>query len=165
MYCVREAMTHHEFSEIYELYKVMVFQIAYAYLQNVEDSEEAVLESFMRFKGAAHRLVTLDDKRRYLTRITINVAKDMLRKLKPVYVEDLHGVSEDKDELAISDLWQMVAKLDAKYKSVIILRYIEDLSYEEIAITLKIKVSLVRKQHERAIKMLREMSGEESEKD
>lgn len=41
-------MTNEQFAIVYETYKVMVFQIAYSYLQSVEDAEDAVLESFMR---------------------------------------------------------------------------------------------------------------------
>ena len=137
----------------------MVFSLTYAYLQNVNDSEDATLESFVRLMKANKVFPSIEDERRYLTRIAINVAKDMLRKKRAVPVEDLIVATSDVAESPNSDLWQQINLLPNKLKEVIILRYINDHTYTEISNILKISEVAVRKRHERAIKILKEAFG------
>lgn len=149
-------MNNEHFSVIYETYKVMVFQIAYSYLQNVEDAEDAVLESFMRLLRINRKFASGDDERRYLTRIVVNVSKDMLRKKKSVSLpEPVIPVAEWR-ESENKYIWDEVSKLPSKYKDVIILRYINEYRFNEIARVLKISTSAARKRHERALKILKE---------
>lgn len=144
---------------VYETYKTMVFSLTYAYLQNVTDSEDAVLETFVRLMKSAKEFPTLEDERRYLTRIAINVAKDMLRKKKTVPLNELVVADEEEKESDNELLWAEISKLPSKLKEVIILNYINDLTYAEISKTLKISEAAVRKRHERAIKIIKERLG------
>jgi len=149
-------MTNEQFAIVYETYKVMVFQIAYSYLQSVEDAEDAVLESFMRLLRINNNFVSSDDERRYLTRIVVNVSKDMLRKKRPVSISDPIVAISDEPLNENEYIWDEVNKLKTKYKDVIILRYVNEYSFSEIAKVLKISASAARKRHERALKMLKE---------
>ncbi|HOE53866.1 MAG TPA: sigma-70 family RNA polymerase sigma factor [Bacilli bacterium] len=149
-------MTNEQFAIVYETYKVMVFQIAYSYLQSVEDAEDAVLESFMRLLRINKNFVSSDDERRYLTRIVVNVSKDMLRKKRPVSISDPIVAISDEPLNENEYIWDEVNKLKTKYKDVIILRYVNEYSFSEIAKVLKISASAARKRHERALKMLKE---------
>ncbi len=150
-------MKHEAFSVVYETYKVMIFRICYVYLQNIEDSEDAVVETFIKFLKAQKVLKTEKDQRRYLTRIAVNVSKDMLRKKKTVAIADLVVPVEEKKNYKNDIIWQQVNKLENKYRDIILLRYLKDLPYKEIAKVLKISESLARKRHERAIKKLKEV--------
>ncbi|HOE53873.1 MAG TPA: sigma-70 family RNA polymerase sigma factor [Bacilli bacterium] len=149
-------MTNEHFAIVYETYKVMVFQIAYSYLRNVEDAEDATLESFMRLLRINRKFASGDDERRYLTRIVVNVSKDMLRKKRPVPISDPVIAVNDAGQNENNYIWDEVNKLPNKYKDVIILRYINEHSFNEIASVLKISASAARKRHERALKMLKE---------
>lgn len=149
-------MTNEQFAIVYETYKVMVFQTAYSYLQSVEDAEDAVLESFMRLLRINKNFVSSDDERRYLTRIVVNVSKDMLRKKRPVSISDPIVAISDEPLNENEYIWDEVNKLKTKYKDVIILRYVNEYSFSEIAKVLKISASAARKRHERALKMLKE---------
>lgn len=149
-------MTNEQFAIVYETYKVMVFQIAYSYLQSVKDAEDAVLESFMRLLRINKNFVSSDDERRYLTRIVVNVSKDMLRKKRPVSISDPIVAISDEPLNENEYIWDEVNKLKTKYKDVIILRYVNEYSFSEIAKVLKISASAARKRHERALKMLKE---------
>lgn len=143
---------------VYETYKTMVFSLTYAYLQNVTDSEDATLETFVRLMQSEKEFPTLEDERRYITRIAINVAKDMLRKKKTVTLNE-YVVADEKSENENEELWLEISKLPNKLKEVIILSYINDLTYFEISKTLKLSEVAVRKRHERAIKKLKERLG------
>lgn len=150
-------MKHEAFNVVYETYKGMVFRICYVYLQNIEDSEDAVVETFIKFLKAQKVLKTAEDQRRYLTRIAVNVSKDMLRKKKTVAIADLVVPIEDQRSFKNDAIWHQVNELENKYRDIILLRYLKDLSYKEIAKVLKITESLARKRHERAIKKLEEV--------
>lgn len=144
---------------VYETYKTMVFSLTYAYLQNVSDSEDATLETFVRLMRARKVFATIEDERRYLTRIAINVAKDMLRKKRTVAVEDLVVTSHESKQDDNSELWSAINVLPIKLKEVVILHYINDHTYPEISNILQISEVAVRKRHERAIKKLKEALG------
>lgn len=137
----------------------MVFSLTYAYLQNVGDSEDATLETFVRLMRSGKEFPTIEDERRYLTRIAINVAKDMLRKKRVVPVEDLVVTHEDQKLNGNEALWGEINKLPHKLKEVIVLRYINDHPYEEISKILNISEAAARKRNERAIKILKEALG------
>lgn len=146
---------------VYETYKTMVFSLTYAYLQSVTDSEDATLETFVRLMKSGKEFPTLEDERRYITRIAINVAKDMLRKKKAVPLNDHIVADEEEKSEDNEELWVEINKLPDKLKEVIILNYINDLSYFEISKTLKISEAAVRKRHERAISKLKERLGQD----
>lgn len=153
-------MTKEMFSEKYLTYKVMVFQISYAYLRNIEDAEEATLDSFMKFYKSAKKFQSVNHEKNYLIRVTINTAKDYLKKIKALPLnEEVHGVYDDNGELDKHYVWAVVDELEGKYKDVIYLRYIADLPYKDIASILKISEALARKYHEIAIKTLRKLIG------
>lgn len=153
-------MTNELFSEKYLTYKQMVFQISYAYLRNVPDAEDASLDTFMKFYASAKKFQSSDHERNYLIRITINTAKDYLKRNRELALnEEVHGVYDEEGGLDKSYLWAIVDKLEHKYKDIIYLRYTADLAYKEIASILKISEALARKYHEIAIKTLREYIG------
>jgi len=53
----------------------------------------------------------------------------------------------------------MISKLDNDYREIIILRYYQDLKYDEIAQLLSISISTVKIRLFRAKKMLKDMMG------
>ncbi len=154
-------MNEQHVTYVYETYKSMVFSLAYAYLQNVTDSEDATLETFARLMRSNKEFPTLEDERRYITRIVINVSKDMLRKKKTVQLDEYNVAEEEEKDDGNEALWAEIGKLPNKLKEVIILTYINDLTYGEISKTLHISEAAARKRHERAIKQLKERLEED----
>ena len=92
-------MNEHTFNEIYAEYKVMVFRIIYAYLQNIEDTEDVVIETFVRLYQTKRSFKTKSDNKYYLIRIAINVAKTALSKPTSVPLADLVVPNEDSYNL------------------------------------------------------------------
>lgn len=80
----------------------------------------------------------------------------MLRKKRPVSISDPIVAISDEPLNENEYIWDEVNKLKTKYKDVIILRYVNEYSFSEIAKVLKISASAARKRHERALKMLKE---------
>jgi RNA polymerase sigma-70 factor (ECF subfamily) len=93
-------MTNEMFGEKYLTYKQMVFQISYAYLRNVPDAEDASLDAFMKFYHCTKKFHSLNHERNYLIRVTINTAKDYLRRNRELPLnEEVHGVYDEEGEL------------------------------------------------------------------
>ncbi len=126
-------------------YQDLVYRVALRILQNPSEAEDIAQEVFIRmyrgiesFRGDA--LIST-----WLYRITTNLCLNALRSARVASflsfdgVEDLYVASADQrpdlllenDELR-SLIDHAIAKLPPKQKSVFVLRYTEELSYEEI---------------------------------
>lgn len=146
------------FEEKYDLYHQMVYNIAFSYLKDYNAALDVLQDSFLGFYNAKKTFKTLNDEKYYLIRIVINNCKTALRKNKKfvlVTEETIDVLSPNKssNDLKVIDLIEVLKPI---YKEVIILIYVEDMSYEEISKTLNITEANVRKRHERALKYLRD---------
>lgn len=91
-------------------------------------------------------------------RIVVNTALDFLRKHKLVELMGETGLASSlgsEDTYADPDLHQALGNLPLHYRSVIILRYFEDLKIEEIAVILGENVNTVKTRLYSALKKLR----------
>ncbi len=153
------------FSELVSRYQKPVYKLAYSILSNNPDAEDAAQETFIK---AYNNLSTYTDQGRFwgwLRRITINMC---IRRVCPVVLTSL----EDVDELPIdgndtvyesvvgaqesNDLRRMIFSLPPAYRSVIVLKYLEEMSYAEIAEALDESIQNIQVRLFRAKKMLRE---------
>ena len=152
-------MNDRTFEVKYELYKRLVYKICYSLLLHAEDSEDAVQETFVKFYRANKYFPSETDEKNYLIRIAVNSSNDILRKRKPIVQDfEIADVREKvTNEIEANEILRMVNKLEPKYREVIILKYIEDMGYPEIAKILQTNEAAIRKRHQRAIERLREI--------
>ena len=144
-----------------------VYRLAYRLTGNPHDAEDLTQETFIRvFRSlASYKPGTFEG---WLHRITTNLFLDMARRRSRLRME---GLPEDTDRLAGDDpspeqVWsethldpEIEAALDAlppDFRVAVVLCDLEQLSYEEIAATLGIKVGTVRSRIHRGRVMLRE---------
>jgi RNA polymerase sigma-70 factor (ECF subfamily) len=153
------------FGELVARYQKPVFRLACSMLGNRSDAEDAAQEAFIR---AYKSLSTYTESGRiwgWLRRITVNVC---LNKARPVTMTSLDEVDEipglagnDVYDTVVSstqatELRRKINQLPLPYRSVIVLKYLEDMSYAEIAETLGETLSNIQVRIYRAKKMLRE---------
>ena len=150
------------FEELFHKYKNYMFSIALRYLNNKEDAEDAVQEACLRLSKNMHKLEDLesDRTRGFISIITRNVCFDILNKNKDESnidkVFDLSVDDKFTNEIEnIDTLDGMVSTLNDRYKNVLILSYIHDLTDTEIASSLNLTEVNVRKIRSRALKALR----------
>ena len=163
------------FSELVDLYKDKIFHLAYRMLYNVEEAEDVVQETFLRVYSNLHRF---DENQKFSTwiyRIGTNLCIDRLRRRKQTYsldaeVSENEGAdwysmlpSDDRTpegELILSETQEQVRKaidaLPEKYKSAVILRYLHDMSLQEISEILNMPVTTVKTRVHRGREYLRE---------
>jgi RNA polymerase sigma-70 factor (ECF subfamily) len=122
------------FGELCRRYYAAMAAIAYAVLTDHQLAEDAAQESFAR---ALVNLKNLKNKNRFapwLAAICRNVAKDMVAaRAKRINAGDLSNtVRNDSDEENILAVRRAIEQLPAPAKELIVLRYYNNLSYEQI---------------------------------
>ncbi len=156
------------FSRLIETYQNPVHNLCYRMLGDPDEAEDAAQESFLRaYKGirrydrersfstwllsiAAHYCIDLMRRRRYAT-----LSYDELPQLDP---PDLNPGPEMSLILSESQrrVQALLASLSPQDRAAIVMRYWNDLSYEEIGEALSMTVSAVKSRLHRA---RREMAG------
>jgi len=165
---------HRAFAELVELYKDKLYHLARRMLSQRQEAEDIVQETFLRVYNHLDRY---DENQKFSTwiyRIATNLCIDRLRRRRQVYSldaessehEGLDGYamlpSDDRtpeSELLLSEtqriLHDAIETLPAKYKSVIVLRYLQDLSLQEISEVLDMPVTTVKTRVHRGREFLR----------
>ena len=128
------------FGELCRRYYAAMVAIAYSILSDHQLAEDAAQESFAR---ALINLKNLKDKSRFvpwLAAICRNVTKDMVAaKARRIKVEDLSNTDQNSnDNESIHAIHRAIEQLPAPAKELIVLRYYNSLSYEQIGSVLGI---------------------------
>lgn len=138
------------FYEVYDKYSDILYRIALSHLQNREDAEDVVQDVFVKYMGTADRFEDESHEKAWLIRVTINRCHDFFRRNRVreyVPLENAETISSDENiekSLELSELLTTLRKIPEKYKTVIVLHYLEGFSVEEISKTLKLSVSAVK---------------------
>lgn len=151
----------------YDKYADLLYRVALSYLQHPEDASDVVQDVFAKYMKQAPLNLLEEQERAWFLRVTLNQCHDLYRKNKYreyVPIEDLSEVltldaKEDSEQLA--DLMMSLSKLPEKYRSVIILHYLEDFSVEQIARMLTITQSAVKMRLKRGRELLKCQIGKE----
>ncbi|AIM16723.1 MULTISPECIES: RNA polymerase sigma factor SigW [Neobacillus] len=163
------------FGEIIEIYKNSVYQLCYRMLGNRHEAEDMAQETFIR---AYVNIKSFNQDRKFSTwlfRIATNLCIDRIRKKKPDYYLDAEVAGTEgltmysqlssetqlpEKELESLELQETVQKeilkLPEKYRSAIILKYIEDLSLNEISEILDLPIGTVKTRIHRGREALRQ---------
>jgi len=163
------------FGKLIEAFQGPVYNLAYRMLNNSGEAEEAAQEAFVR---AWTKLNMYDPKRKFSTwllSITSNYCIDQIRKRRALLLsidEPLPphpALTSDKAkgpeaQMASSEQQDLVQgllqELPEEYRTAVILRYWQEMSYEEIAETTGSTISAIKSRLFRARKQLAEISIE-----
>ena len=150
--------THEPIEQVVERliedYGQEVYRIAYFYIKDRQLAEDVFQEVFYKVMKNYHKFQHQSSEKTWLTRITINTCKDLLRTnwIKRVTTfstwqepqSDYEAPFDIEKQEEYQELYQMIQKLPTKYKDVILLFYYKELSYEEISQILGIPEGTVR---------------------
>lgn len=143
-------------SEFYEENKNKFFSLAYAKLQNSEESEDAVQEAFLRIVKYPEKFFSIEPHKRlpYSIIIIRNVVLQMLEKQGKYTFEELPEDIPDSNlsiedisigNVARSELVEFIQTLSEAKKQAVILKGVYGLNNREIADVLGIAESAVRR--------------------
>src|SRR5690625_5284769 len=162
------------YEEVVFFYQNKIYQHCYRMLGNAHEAEDIAQEAFIRAYVNIH---SFDEKRKFsswLYRIATNLSIDRLRKRKPDYFLDAEVKGTDGldmysqlqsegaslvEEVENNELQRYIhtkiSELPPKYRSIIILRYLEEFSLKEISEILDIPVGTVKTRIHRGREALR----------
>ena len=160
------------FAELVRLYQKKVFKMAYGYFMNRDDAMEIVQETFLK---AFKALGTLRDNSRFeswLYRIATNLSHNLYRKRKntihlgneenevgklPEY--SVRGIEFDIElDRRSLKVKKAIDALTHRQKTIIIMKYYQEMKFKEIADILGISIGTTKKHHFRALKKLQDNS-------
>jgi RNA polymerase sigma-70 factor, ECF subfamily len=151
------------FCALMEAHQSRIYALCYKYMQNTHDASDAAQEAILKIYLNISRFRFASAFSTWAYRIAVNACVDMLRKRKvTVPLEDFGAASSqgnpDADVLYAefkAGLAKAVAGLPPKDKSMIVLREMEQKSYEEIAEILGVPVGTVKSRLARAREKLK----------
>ena len=161
-----------EFEDIFRRHKDMVFNTAYLILGDPDEANDVLQEVFVKVyrfwhtynpqKGGFHA---------WLHRVTVNLCISERRKrrspfsslerLKEQGFDPVDAVSQLPEDILIREeeserIQRAMKSLDKKHRAVIVLRYFNDLSYNEIARVLNVPLGTAKSRVNTAIRTLRQ---------
>lgn len=145
------------FDDIYSTYADMLYRIAVSMLRSSDDAEDAVQNAFCRYLDKAPEFRDREHEKAWLIRVTVNQCKDLMRRRKLrtwLPIEALVDVGVRPKSTPALDA---VSELPEKYKAVVILYHLEEMSIDEIASALSLSPSAVKMRLSRAREMMREL--------
>ena len=152
------------FSELIDSCKEKLYTIAFAYLKNEQNSLDAVSETIYK---AYMNISELKIKRYFNTwviKILINSCNDIMKNNnKIIYIDEYNRIDRDKnDDLGTEfkianniDLYNAIDKLNEKFKSIVILKYLEDMTITQISEVLDLPEGTVKVYLRRALGILK----------
>ena len=144
-----------------------VFAFGLALTGNRHDAEEVAQDTFLR---AYRALVTYPPERirglkqrAWLHQIALNVVRNRARGMKPQLValngsEPDRSASPEEDVMRRADMAELAARvagLPPRYREAVVLRHVQELSYDEAAAALGQPVGTVKANVHRGLKLLR----------
>lgn len=155
------AIPREDFESIVHTHQAMLYRIAFNFLRNVHLAEEVVQDVFLEL----HRTIASLDSpahltawlRRVVTHRCIDLSRRRSTQLETQLEEmpDVADVAREEDPLLNERLRSLVASLPEIQRLVVILRYGEDMTSDQIAAALDMPSPTVRSHLQRALALLR----------
>ncbi|MGB9750415.1 MAG: RNA polymerase sigma factor [Caldisericia bacterium] len=156
------------FAQLVEIYEKEIITYCYYIIKDKEEAKDLAQEAFLKAFINLKSLRNEEDFKYWLLRIAKN---GCFKKLSRMKIEKKLISKEEEKSLSIVDelikddrrkkIMNALNKLDKKDKEIIILRDIQDYSYDEISKILKISMNLVKVRLYRARKNLKKIIEDE----
>ncbi len=138
-----------------------MYRLAFAYAHSREAALDIVQDTVVQALTHASSLKAAEAVKAWVFRILVNESLAYLRRNKRfILVEDLpEDLVEDEDVVQKLDVYRAVDRLDPKLRTVVMLRFYEDMKLEEIARITGTNLSTVKTRLYTALGRLREDLG------
>lgn len=145
----------------FDAYGNSILRLAYSYLHSMEDAEDILQDTLIRYMDRAPSFENGSHEKAWLLRVTANLSKNKISYNKIREIDELKEelVAEKRDDLSF--VWESVKMLPQAQREVIHLYYQESLTTAEIARVLEEKESTVRSHLKRGRDRLKEILREE----
>ncbi len=134
------------------------YRFAYTYTKNRRDAEDVVNESVVKALRSVNTLKDTAYIKPWFYRIISNTALTYIKKSHKVTfinIEDAPESINEKDAYSDISFNSIIDKLSIKYKPVIVLRFLENMTISEIANVLNVNESTVKTRLYKALSILK----------
>jgi len=149
------------FEELVQTSQRKIYNLCYSMMGNAQDAEDMAQEAIIKSWRALKGFRGTSQFSTWLYRIAVNTCRDKLRSYKASFVsiEEMKdfGMDLSSDEqpfaertASIDEINEIINQLPPDMKTILVLRDIEDFSYEQIAGILKCSLGTVRSRLHRA---------------
>ena len=158
-----------KFEKLIDYYKHRLYGYIFKQVRNKEDSEDVLQEVFIKVYRKLDQYDSEQNFTSWIVTITRNTIMDYFRRKKPKseLIDDLDMVDSETPEKVFLEksfsrvLDNKISQLPDKYRELILLKYFEELTYDEISITLSMPINQVKWQLHQARKKLMVLSEQE----
>jgi RNA polymerase sigma-70 factor (ECF subfamily) len=149
-----------KFVKMLDLDKEQFYRIAFSYLKNEHDALDVLQDSIGMAYEKLSDLREIAYMKTWFVRILINrsisMCKQKSRWLPNDYIEDLQtDYRLDQETENKIDVMTSLERLDAREKTIVILRYFEDFKLEDVAHTIDLPLSTTKTILYRALKKMK----------
>lgn len=159
--------SEYAYEQIVIRYKDKLLNFAYRYLGNIDDAEDVVQETFLKLyihKNLYRRIARFST---WLYTITLNLVKNELNHRNRRKIFSINEMKYENEEYEISDenigpeeitdniirdelIQRAINSLSSKFKEVVILKDVQELSYEEISKIINVNLGTIKSRLNRA---------------
>ena len=118
--------------QILEQYPAL-YRLAFTYVKNPDDAMDVVQESVYKAMRGCAQVQNREAVRSWLCRIVVNTALDLLRGRSREVLTDILPESGREDVYADPDLLRALDVLEERERTVVVLRFFQELKLHEIA--------------------------------
>ena len=150
------------FEMIYDRYSALLYRLSLSHLQSAHDAEDAVHDVFAKYISEPRQFKDKEHEEAWFVKITVNHCRDLLRKKKyrtHLSLDEVHHLKTEGIEE--NSVLEIVGRLSERYKSVIILHYLEGYSIDEVSFMLGLSVSAVKMRLSRGRELLKNLMEKE----
>lgn len=149
------------FLKLYEQTRTAVYAYALSLLRNQSDAEDAMQDTYMKIRAAAHLYQPRGKPMAWIFTIARNICLMKFRQqkhLSSVPLEnikegiDFHSIEDREDRIVLETAFQVLSQQE---RQIIVLHAVSGLKHREISELLQIPLSTVLSKYNRSIKKLR----------
>ena len=150
-----------EFAEFFEASWAGTFRRAYALTGDYQLAEDAAQSAYAKAYRSWQRVRAADDPAAYVRRMATNEVLSGWRRLSwraerlTDRVRDTGNPSHEEEVVDSDEVWNAILSLPPRQRAIVVLRYYEDLSEQDLAKTLGIRPGSVKSQASAALASLR----------
>ncbi len=149
------------FIKLLDPIKENLYKVSFMYLQNENDTLDCVHEAIIKAIKSLKTLKNPQYFNAWMTRITINVCKDYIKKNSKVTLVDIRDfesnliIEDDKNSFEDYNIITSLDKLSEKERELIVMRYLDDKSLKDISDEINIPLGTVKSRLNRTLKKLK----------
>lgn len=153
------------FYKLIEPIKENLYKVAFVYLKNEDDALDCIHEAIIK---AIKALPTLNEPQYFntwMSKITINICKNYIKKNKKVILVDIKDYennipTQENDFENTEDIQIALNKLNEKERELIVMRYLDDMPLKHISEITTVPLGTIKSRLNRTLKKLRVYMGE-----